>query len=110
MFDVGPLEMVMLVVLAVVVFGPARLPETAARAAHTLRRLREIREEARAEAADLLGPELTGLATGDLRPASLVRAHLLGDGDGEEDGDPPWPAEPKDAGTAAQAAAAGPAR
>lgn len=69
MFDVGPLEMVTLVVLAVVVFGPDKLPHVTAKAARTLREVRAFRDATREELlrtvkeADDLGlDELTEIA------------------------------------------------
>jgi Sec-independent protein translocase protein TatA len=70
-FDVGLGEMLVLIVGALFVFGPDRLPQVVSQAARTLRQIRALAAGARAEINDAIGPELrdfnamTGL--GDLR-------------------------------------------
>lgn len=42
LFGVGPVELIVILVLALILFGPERLPEMAAKAGRTVRQLREI--------------------------------------------------------------------
>ncbi len=75
MFDIGPGEIIGLLVVAMIVLGPEKLPRYAADAARMLKQLRRMASEARDEVTKELGPELGSLA--DLNPRSLVRKHLL---------------------------------
>ena len=62
MLDIGPLELLVIIVLAVMLFGPERLPRLIAQAATWLRVVRDQATRARDElmsAADL-DPEVTG--------------------------------------------------
>lgn len=81
-FDIGPLEMIALVALAVVLFGPDKLPQAAANAARFLRQFREFTQNARDDLKKELGPEFSDLDLADLHPKTFVRKNLLGDGDG----------------------------
>jgi sec-independent protein translocase protein TatB len=80
-FDLSPLEIVVLVGLAVVLFGPDKLPQAAASAARLLRQIRAFGENARADLRNELGPEFEGLNLDDLNPKTFVRKNLLGEGD-----------------------------
>jgi sec-independent protein translocase protein TatB len=57
MFNVGPAEMALLAIIAVVVFGPDRLPALAKQAAQLLRTVREMSTNARKQLSEL-SPEL----------------------------------------------------
>jgi sec-independent protein translocase protein TatB len=74
-FDIGPGEIIGLLVVALIVLGPDKLPRYAQDAARMLRQVRRMASEARNEVTKELGPELGAL--GDLNPRSLVRKHLL---------------------------------
>lgn len=76
-FDIGPLELVALAVIAMLVLGPDKLPRYAADAARVLRQVRRLANDAKAEMSRELGPELQGISMADLNPRSLVRKHLL---------------------------------
>ena len=80
MFDIGPFEMVALVVLAVLLFGPEKLPKVAADAARMLRQFRQFSQGARADLSRELGPEFRDLNLEDLNPRTFVRKNLLGSG------------------------------
>jgi sec-independent protein translocase protein TatB len=81
--DVGPLELVTLAVLAVLLFGPDRLPEIIQNVAGFLRKVREFSESAKQEIRSELGPELEDFEFEDLNPRTFVRKHVLdSDGDG----------------------------
>lgn len=53
MFNIGPAEMAVLAILAVVVFGPDRLPSLAKQAAQMLRTVREMSTNARKQLSEL---------------------------------------------------------
>jgi sec-independent protein translocase protein TatB len=81
--DVGPLELVTLAVLAVLLFGPDRLPEIIQNVAGFLRKVREFSESAKQEIRSELGPEFEDFEFEDLNPRTFVRKHVLdSDGDG----------------------------
>ena len=80
-FDLSPLEIVVLLGLAVVLFGPDKLPQAAASAARFLRQVRAFGENARADLRNELGPEFDGLDLQDLNPKTFVRKNLLGEGE-----------------------------
>jgi sec-independent protein translocase protein TatB len=77
-FGVSGWEIVVLGVLALVVFGPDRLPGVMSDAARMLRQLRRMAQDARSEMADVM-PELDELR--DLDPRSFVRRQLLEEAD-----------------------------
>jgi sec-independent protein translocase protein TatB len=76
-FDVSPAEILTLAFIALLVFGPQRLPEMAAKAGRFVRQLRAMAESARADLGEQLGPEFKDLQLSDLQPRNLVRKHLL---------------------------------
>lgn len=78
--DVGPLELITLAILAVLLFGPDKLPEIIQNVTGFLRKVREFSESARQEIRSELGPEFHDFEFDDLHPKTLVRKHLL-DGD-----------------------------
>ncbi|MFF3148340.1 twin-arginine translocase TatA/TatE family subunit, partial [Streptomyces sp. NPDC057927] len=55
--DVGPLELVTLAVLAVLLFGPDKLPEVIQNVTAFIRKFREFSENAKQEIRSELGPE-----------------------------------------------------
>ena len=76
-FDIGPLELIALAVIAMLVLGPDKLPRYAADAARVLRQVRRMANDAKSEVSRELGPELQDISMADLNPRSLVRKHLL---------------------------------
>ncbi|MCO6005381.1 sec-independent translocase [Actinoallomurus purpureus] len=83
MFDIGFVKLVLLLVLALIIFGPDELPTVARKAARTLRRLRRLAEAATGEIKAGLGPEHADLNLMDLHPRRFVKKHLLDDLDGD---------------------------
>ena len=79
MFDIGLAEILVLLVVAIFVFGPDRLPDVARQAGRALRQVRAMVGNARSQLADELGPEFADYDLKDLHPRSLVRKHLLDD-------------------------------
>jgi sec-independent protein translocase protein TatB len=84
LFDLSFFKLVMLGVIALVVFGPERLPGMAAQAGRALRELRRMAEGARSELQENLPPEFSQLDVADLNPKRFVRKHLMDEltGDG----------------------------
>ncbi|GAA5077132.1 sec-independent protein translocase protein TatB [Thermocatellispora tengchongensis] len=79
MFGLGWFEVVALVVIALLVFGPEKLPQAAAQAGRTLRQLRRMANSAKADLQAGLGPEFANFDPADLNPKTFVRKHLLDD-------------------------------
>lgn len=77
-------EITALVVLAIIVFGPEKLPELARKAARVLNYLRRIGNDARGQLRKELGDEFADISLADLNPRTFVAKHLLS-GDEVED-------------------------
>jgi sec-independent protein translocase protein TatB len=80
-FNIGPLEFVVLAAVALIVFGPDRLPELARDAARMLRALREVAQGARSQLNSELGPEFADFDLSSLNPRTAIKNALLGDDD-----------------------------
>jgi sec-independent protein translocase protein TatB len=80
-FDVGIGEALLLVVLALIIFGPDQLPKVASQAGRALRQLRTMANSAKADLQEGLGPEFADFDVADLSPRRFVRKHLLEDFD-----------------------------
>ncbi len=79
MIDFNLSEIVVLAVLAVIIFGPEKLPEVARKAARVLNYLRTIANDARGQLRQELGPEFDDIHLSDLNPKNFVAKHMLGD-------------------------------
>lgn len=77
--DIGPLELVTLVVLAVLVFGPDKLPKMIQDVTRTIRKIREFSESAKADIREELGPEFKDFEFEDLNPKTFIRKQLDND-------------------------------
>jgi sec-independent protein translocase protein TatB len=77
MFGVGLPEMAVILVVAVIVFGPDRLPEYARQAGRLLRQLRSFAQSAQDDLRRELGPEYADLKLTDLDPRVAIRKHIL---------------------------------
>lgn len=75
--DLSFTKLLILAVIALVVFGPDRLPGLATQAGRMLRELRRMADGARSELQDQLGPEFSQFDLNDLNPKHFVRKHLL---------------------------------
>ena len=78
-FDLSMWKLMVLGVIALVVFGPDRLPQLARDAGRTLRQLREMAQSARTELKAELGDTVGEFDFSDLNPRTFVRKHLLDD-------------------------------
>ena len=77
--DVGPLELVTLIVLAVLVFGPDKLPKVIQDVTRTIRKIREFSESAKQDIRQELGPEFKDFEFDDLNPKTFIRKQLDND-------------------------------
>lgn len=84
MFGVGLTEFLVIFVVAIVVFGPDRLPDFARQAGRFLRQVRQFTQAARDDLRNELGPEFANLELSDLDPRQAVRKHILEAMDDEE--------------------------
>jgi sec-independent protein translocase protein TatB len=76
-FGVGLQEMLVIAFVAVLVFGPDRLPDLARQAGRMARQLRSFAHAARDELRTELGPEYSDLQLRDLDPRTIVRKHIM---------------------------------
>lgn len=93
-------EILVLAVLALIIFGPERLPGFAKDAAKALKSLRQTAQGARSQLKSELGPEFENFDLDSLNPRTFVRKHLLEDidddpfaDDGEREAPPQKPLE-----------------
>lgn len=77
MFGVGLPELAVILVVAMVVFGPDRLPDYARQAGRMVRQLRSFAQSAQQDLRDELGPEYADLKLTDLDPRAAIRKHIL---------------------------------
>ncbi|WP_369190043.1 sec-independent translocase [Streptomyces sp. R08] len=77
--DIGPLELVTIIVLAVLVFGPDKLPKVIQDVMRTIRKIREFSESAKADIREELGPEFKDFDFEDLNPKTFLRKQLDND-------------------------------
>ncbi|MGZ4427704.1 MAG: sec-independent translocase [Nocardioidaceae bacterium] len=77
MFGIGLPELTVIIIVAVVVFGPDRLPEFARQAGRMVRQIRQFTQAARDDIRAELGPEFADFELSDLDPRKAVRKHIL---------------------------------
>jgi sec-independent protein translocase protein TatB len=76
-FGVGLQELLVIAFVAVMVFGPDRLPDLARQAGRMARQLRGFAHAARDELRSELGPDYADLQLRDLDPRTIVRKHIM---------------------------------
>ena len=75
MFDIGIFEFVAIAVVALLVFGPDRLPKVTAQATHWLRQIREQAQAARQTLTDSIDVDSSMLKDlADLHPRNIARS------------------------------------
>ena len=79
LLDINGPEFLLLLVIAVVMFGPERLPDLARKAARVLQYVRAIAGSAQTQLSKELGPGFEDLDLRDLNPKSFIQKHLLDD-------------------------------
>jgi sec-independent protein translocase protein TatB len=79
LLDINAPEFVLLLVIAVILFGPERLPDLARKAARLVRYLKTAAGSAQQHLSQELGPEFENLDLRDLHPKTFVQKHFLDD-------------------------------
>ncbi|MER7518668.1 sec-independent translocase [Streptomyces sp. NPDC126499] len=74
--DIGALELVTLVVLAVLIFGPEKLPKVIQDVSRFIRKVREFSDSAKQDIRSELGPEFKDFEFEDLNPKTFLRKQL----------------------------------
>jgi sec-independent protein translocase protein TatB len=77
MFGVGLPELAVIAFVAILVFGPDKLPDLARQAGRMARQVRSFANQARDELREELGPEYADLDLRDLDPRTIVKKHIL---------------------------------
>lgn len=81
MFGMGVPEIGVIVVVALLVFGPERLPDLARQAGRFVRTVRQMADTAKADLGREIGQDLSNVNLRDLDPREIVRRNLLDDND-----------------------------
>jgi sec-independent protein translocase protein TatB len=92
MFGVGLPELLVIACVAVLVFGPDKLPDLARQAGRMARQVRSFAHAARDELRTELGPEYADLQLRDLDPRTIVRKHII---EAMNEADEPAPQRPR---------------
>lgn len=79
MFNLGPMELIVLAIVGLIVLGPDRLPGLARDAGRMLRTLRDLAQGARTQLRDELGPEFADVDLRNLNPRTAIQRAVLGD-------------------------------
>ncbi len=87
MFGVGLPEMLVIIVVAIVVFGPDRLPDFARQAGRLVRQIKQFTDHARDDIRAELGPDFADFELTDLDPRNAMRKYVAGVMDEDEDDD-----------------------
>jgi sec-independent protein translocase protein TatB len=90
-FGIGLPELMVIIVVAIVVFGPDRLPDFARQAGRMVRQVRKFTESARDEIREELGPEFSNFELSDLDPRRAVRKYIDDTWNESEDAEPVRP-------------------
>ena len=93
MFGIGLPELMVIIVVAVIVFGPDRLPEFARQAGRLVRQLRQFTNAARDDIRNELGPEFADFELTDLDPRRAMRKYIQDAWDETDDAEPARPGQ-----------------
>jgi sec-independent protein translocase protein TatB len=80
-FDIGALELIALIILAIFVFGPEKLPKLIQDVAGFVRKVRAFSDSAKEDIRSELGPEFKDFEFEDLNPKNFARKHLMDNDD-----------------------------
>lgn len=75
----SPTEIAVLIIIAVVMFGPEKVPQYARKAARVFHFIRNIANSTRDQLREDLGPKYSDLEIQDLNPKVFVQKYLLDD-------------------------------
>lgn len=81
MFNLGPMEILVIALVGLIVLGPDKLPELAREAGRMLRTLREMASSSRNQLREELGPEFSDVDLTNLNPREALRRAVFGDDD-----------------------------
>ncbi|OOC55603.1 MULTISPECIES: sec-independent translocase [Nocardiopsis] len=84
MFNISGGEFVLLLLLALLVFGPEQLPKAAQQVGRVLRQLRTMANSASNDIKEGLGPEFKDFDVQDLNPKRFVQKHFWEDEESEK--------------------------
>ena len=87
MMGIGFAEFMVIGVVALLIFGPDRLPDFARQAGRMVRQVRQLSRQARDDIRAELGPEYADFELTDLDPRRAIRKHIVEAWD-EDDDDP----------------------
>lgn len=85
MFGIGLPELAVIMVVALFVFGPDRLPDFARQAGRFVRQARQLARQTRDDLRSELGPEYADFELTDLDPRRAIRKHILEAWEDEDD-------------------------
>ena len=85
MMGIGFAEFMVIGVVALLVFGPDRLPDFARQAGRMVRQVRTLSRQARDDIRSELGPEYADFELTDLDPRRAIRKHIVEAWDEDED-------------------------
>ncbi|MFF0272509.1 MULTISPECIES: sec-independent translocase [unclassified Streptomyces] len=74
--DIGALELVTLVVLAVLVFGPDKLPKVIQDVSRFIKKVRDFSDSAKEDIRSELGPDFKDFEFEDLNPKTFLRKQM----------------------------------
>ncbi|UQX02849.1 sec-independent translocase [Streptomyces sp. RerS4] len=74
--DIGALELVTIVVLAILIFGPDKLPKVIQDISGVIRKIRSFSDSAKQDIRSELGPEFKDFEFEDLNPKNFIRKQL----------------------------------
>ena len=74
--DIGALELVTIVVLAILIFGPEKLPKVIQDVTGVIRKIRAFSDSAKQDIRTELGPEFKDFEFEDLNPKTFIRKQL----------------------------------
>ncbi|GAA3868647.1 sec-independent translocase [Streptomyces sedi] len=76
-FDIGSLEFITLIILAIMVFGPEKLPRMIREVTQFIRKVRDFSDNAKQDIRSELGPDFKDFEFEDLNPRTFAKKHLL---------------------------------
>lgn len=76
MFGIDAIELLLIIVVAILLFGPEKMPEYSRKAARIFVYLRGIANNTQNTLRDQLGPEYADLELKDLNPKAFIAKHL----------------------------------
>ena len=83
-FGISGAEFIILLLLALLVFGPDQLPKAAQQVGRVLRQLRTMANSASSDIKEGLGPEYKDFDVQDLNPKRFIQKHFWEEGEAEK--------------------------